>query len=146
MIRTTTSTRHILSRKMNLINHKIMDNIPDRQHAVVEQDTGVIASTSIPYTKQKYLKTAFCNRDPIETQTPRRISQSRIWCAVWISWTPKVKWNALRLTLYILVRVCAHCTSHSTAERELHTVSLSLIHIWRCRRIERCRSRWSPYH
>ena len=25
-------------------------------------------------------------------------------------------------------------------------VSLSLIHIWRCRRIERCRSRWSPYH
>ena len=23
---------------------------------------------------------------------------------------------------------------------------LSLIHIWRCRRIERCRSRWSPYH
>ena len=26
------------------------------------------------------------------------------------------------------------------------TVFLSLIHIWRCRRIERCRSRWSPYH
>ena len=26
------------------------------------------------------------------------------------------------------------------------TTSLSLIHIWRCRRIERCRSRWSPYH
>ena len=25
-------------------------------------------------------------------------------------------------------------------------VCLSLIHIWRCRRIERCRSRWSPYH
>eukprot|EP00826_Nyctotherus_ovalis_P044978 TRINITY_DN4913_c0_g2_i3.p1 TRINITY_DN4913_c0_g2~~TRINITY_DN4913_c0_g2_i3.p1 ORF type:complete len:197 (+),score=40.37 TRINITY_DN4913_c0_g2_i3:608-1198(+) len=24
--------------------------------------------------------------------------------------------------------------------------SLSLIHICRCRRIERCRSRWSPYH
>ena len=27
-----------------------------------------------------------------------------------------------------------------------HTYMLSLIHIWRCRRIERCRSRWSPYH
>ena len=27
-----------------------------------------------------------------------------------------------------------------------HHLSLSLIHIWRCRRIERCRSRWSPYH
>ena len=26
------------------------------------------------------------------------------------------------------------------------TLVLSLIHIWRCRRIERCRSRWSPYH
>ena len=28
----------------------------------------------------------------------------------------------------------------------LSMVDLSLIHIWRCRRIERCRSRWSPYH
>ena len=27
-----------------------------------------------------------------------------------------------------------------------YTQYLSLIHIWRCRRIERCRSRWSPYH
>ena len=28
-----------------------------------------------------------------------------------------------------------------------HTiVSLSLIHIWRCRRSTLCRSRWSPYH
>ena len=26
------------------------------------------------------------------------------------------------------------------------SLHLSLIHIWRCRRIERCRSRWSPYH
>eukprot|EP00826_Nyctotherus_ovalis_P047653 TRINITY_DN5510_c0_g3_i2.p1 TRINITY_DN5510_c0_g3~~TRINITY_DN5510_c0_g3_i2.p1 ORF type:complete len:102 (+),score=12.52 TRINITY_DN5510_c0_g3_i2:221-526(+) len=25
-------------------------------------------------------------------------------------------------------------------------IDLSLIHICRCRRIERCRSRWSPYH
>eukprot|EP00826_Nyctotherus_ovalis_P033765 TRINITY_DN27516_c0_g1_i1.p1 TRINITY_DN27516_c0_g1~~TRINITY_DN27516_c0_g1_i1.p1 ORF type:complete len:101 (+),score=11.44 TRINITY_DN27516_c0_g1_i1:63-365(+) len=25
-------------------------------------------------------------------------------------------------------------------------LTLSLIHICRCRRIERCRSRWSPYH
>ena len=28
----------------------------------------------------------------------------------------------------------------------LFILYLSLIHIWRCRRIERCRSRWSPYH
>ena len=25
-------------------------------------------------------------------------------------------------------------------------ISLSLIHIWRCRRYSLCRSRWSPYH
>ena len=30
--------------------------------------------------------------------------------------------------------------------RLTHYLDLSLIHIWRCRRIERCRSRWSPYH
>ena len=28
----------------------------------------------------------------------------------------------------------------------MYVCMLSLIHIWRCRRIERCRSRWSPYH
>ena len=27
-----------------------------------------------------------------------------------------------------------------------YLLSLSLIHIWRCRRLNRCRSRWSPYH
>ena len=30
--------------------------------------------------------------------------------------------------------------------QKLGHLHLSLIHIWRCRRIERCRSRWSPYH
>ena len=44
---------------------------------------------------------------------------------------------------------------HSTDDLSLHQHKdvkicwlwyLSLIHIWRCRRIERCRSRWSPYH
>ena len=29
---------------------------------------------------------------------------------------------------------------------EAKVLDLSLIHICRCRRIERCRSRWSPYH
>ena len=29
---------------------------------------------------------------------------------------------------------------------EIITQSLSLIHIWRCRRYAVCRSRWSPYH
>ena len=33
-----------------------------------------------------------------------------------------------------------------TSESSSSRIYLSLIHIWRCRRIERCRSRWSPYH
>ena len=32
------------------------------------------------------------------------------------------------------------------SSRSFKVIDLSLIHIWRCRRIERCRSRWSPYH
>ena len=32
------------------------------------------------------------------------------------------------------------------SSRTSKALTLSLIHIWRCRRIERCRSRWSPYH
>ena len=28
----------------------------------------------------------------------------------------------------------------------VRTFTLSLIHIWRCRRLLTCRSRWSPYH
>eukprot|EP00826_Nyctotherus_ovalis_P025833 TRINITY_DN2004_c0_g2_i2.p1 TRINITY_DN2004_c0_g2~~TRINITY_DN2004_c0_g2_i2.p1 ORF type:complete len:125 (-),score=33.64 TRINITY_DN2004_c0_g2_i2:13-387(-) len=31
-------------------------------------------------------------------------------------------------------------------ESKEESIYLSLIHICRCRRIERCRSRWSPYH
>ena len=35
---------------------------------------------------------------------------------------------------------------HSLRSLAIYIQKLSLIHIWRCRRIERCRSRWSPYH
>ena len=33
-----------------------------------------------------------------------------------------------------------------TVQGKVHSNSLSLIHIWRCRRRLRCRSRWSPDH
>ena len=36
--------------------------------------------------------------------------------------------------------------SHSYILVWTRALHLSLIHIWRCRRIERCRSRWWPYH
>ena len=52
-----------------------------------------------------------------------------------------------------------HCLCHpcrSRPDHNLHNLSpdhrswiiyrLSLIHIWRCRRLLTCRSRWSPYH
>eukprot|EP00826_Nyctotherus_ovalis_P041066 TRINITY_DN40_c0_g1_i13.p1 TRINITY_DN40_c0_g1~~TRINITY_DN40_c0_g1_i13.p1 ORF type:complete len:109 (-),score=1.88 TRINITY_DN40_c0_g1_i13:13-339(-) len=37
--------------------------------------------------------------------------------------------------------VVCHCV-----DQHQNVQDLSLIHICRCRRIERCRSRWSPYH
>ena len=44
--------------------------------------------------------------------------------------------------LFAKVSICNYVTCHIPDV----TLCLSLIHIWRCRRIERCRSRWSPYH
>ena len=45
----------------------------------------------------------------------------------------------------IRVQPQTQCNIIWTTESRIPT-KLSLIHIWRCRRIERCRSRWSPYH
>ena len=53
--------------------------------------------------------------------------------------------------------ICARCYSFCELSLQIvmfylcililqECIYLSLIHIWRCRRIERCRSRWSPYH
>ena len=51
------------------------------------------------------------------------------------------------------VSLCEQCQRQSckafvglTIRTKMIGGDLSLIHIWRCRRIERCRSRWSPYH
>eukprot|EP00826_Nyctotherus_ovalis_P051355 TRINITY_DN6412_c0_g1_i9.p1 TRINITY_DN6412_c0_g1~~TRINITY_DN6412_c0_g1_i9.p1 ORF type:complete len:128 (-),score=17.13 TRINITY_DN6412_c0_g1_i9:15-398(-) len=50
------------------------------------------------------------------------------------------------------VRVCADIFGEfrdfpaEQGGRGAEPMYLSLIHICRCRRIERCRSRWSPYH
>ena len=40
------------------------------------------------------------------------------------------------------------CTRTDSWSRSkvLTSLTLSLIHIWRCRRLLTCRSRWSPYH
>ena len=41
---------------------------------------------------------------------------------------------------------CISCTRRRVQSAELASLTLSLIHIWRCRRLLTCRSRWSPYH
>eukprot|EP00826_Nyctotherus_ovalis_P066696 TRINITY_DN988_c0_g1_i18.p1 TRINITY_DN988_c0_g1~~TRINITY_DN988_c0_g1_i18.p1 ORF type:complete len:103 (-),score=21.51 TRINITY_DN988_c0_g1_i18:22-306(-) len=55
--------------------------------------------------------------------------------------------------VHVAVRIIIGFTSSPSSVTSLlvallrYTLNyLSLIHICRCRRIERCRSRWSPYH
>ena len=38
------------------------------------------------------------------------------------------------------------CSREMTDSTSCTCITLSLIHIWRCRRSTLCRSRWSPYH
>eukprot|EP00826_Nyctotherus_ovalis_P040787 TRINITY_DN4046_c0_g3_i4.p1 TRINITY_DN4046_c0_g3~~TRINITY_DN4046_c0_g3_i4.p1 ORF type:complete len:258 (-),score=60.26 TRINITY_DN4046_c0_g3_i4:26-724(-) len=75
----------------------------------------------------------------------------------------KLKYDGRLLTeklrvVYQKAAILAPCTQerfqvillYPTLEQIIHPlaeyIGLSLIHICRCRRIERCRSRWSPYH
>ena len=49
--------------------------------------------------------------------------------------------------VFVDVCVCVHkCVWCLYAAVYVCVCSLSLIHIWRCRRAVGCRSRWSPYH
>ena len=60
--------------------------------------------------------------------------------------------NTIERASSLMSRMWRFCAGVSTwpfaaAQWQIWTnQELSLIHIWRCRRIERCRSRWSPYH
>ena len=49
-------------------------------------------------------------------------------------------------SIFALVEVYAQRVASRKECSGGNVLVLSLIHIWRCRRIERCRSRWSPYH
>ena len=54
-------------------------------------------------------------------------------------------YHILRCSFCIFCIMCSNlCLGSRKGIRPVK--NLSLIHIWRCRRIERCRSRWSPYH
>ena len=67
-------------------------------------------------------------------------SHWEIQLSAWSSWDPP-DGISLRNTTLCLVFLRSHRMG-SHWEIQL----LSLIHIWRCRRVTVCRSRWSPYH
>ena len=52
------------------------------------------------------------------------------------------KWNFLWITDFPMFAK----NEEENRLEALHHPFLSLIHIWRCRRLDTCRSRWSPYH
>ena len=61
--------------------------------------------------------------------------------------------NYAHIYAYIIVPVCyisrlrlMTMRRRRCRKRWTMNISLSLIHIWRCRRSTLCRSRWSPYH
>ena len=61
---------------------------------------------------------------------------------------PPLIWAQYSLSLDRIMNSCESFTQNLTVCCTAHTPipSLSLIHIWRCRRSTLCRSRWSPYH
>ena len=54
------------------------------------------------------------------------------------------QYQASRVLHSLLLFLSHSAIRHSTQAPSL--LLLSLIHIWRCRRLVECRSRWSPYH
>ena len=65
----------------------------------------------------------------------------------WIYYYKVLALIHLRLWRYMKCILTVRWVTWAALEiMKLQGATLSLIHIWRCRRIERCRSRWSPYH
>ena len=63
-----------------------------------------------------------------------------------VCWKSSVSLNlALRVATLVVGQYESWCVTLHTSWRRT-VCSLSLIHIWRCRRSTLCRSRWSPYH
>ena len=64
--------------------------------------------------------------------------------SLWMHW--QLEGRVMSHCAVILNAVIHVCNGTSKNKQFFKLSGLSLIHIWRCRRIERCRSRWSPYH
>ena len=77
-----------------------------------------------------------------ETNISTNKANCKIFIPVHICWKNNGRLQIRKKSLLtMLVKWCG-CIHTFT---RTHT-QLSLIHIWRCRRRLRCRSRWSPYH
>eukprot|EP00826_Nyctotherus_ovalis_P030419 TRINITY_DN2428_c0_g2_i3.p1 TRINITY_DN2428_c0_g2~~TRINITY_DN2428_c0_g2_i3.p1 ORF type:complete len:155 (-),score=34.86 TRINITY_DN2428_c0_g2_i3:22-486(-) len=66
--------------------------------------------------------------------------------AVWSLVLDSLEWSQPGIGRETFLFVIAFQAKQYFHHKKEMGVYLSLIHICRCRRIERCRSRWSPYH
>ena len=85
-----------------------------------------------------------------ETKNDQLLDHPKIdfWWILAPTWLPRGGWKCLGFLYIFALGALVGPSWTQDRLRPLQEASwdLSLIHIWRCRRIERCRSRWSPYH
>ena len=102
--------------------------------------TSLIWPTSLPTTPNRH-RCQLCSAYSLVSCTDRIISSAS-------AYKPR-KWLLITAWQRILTNRSGTIDKNVgclPADCEWDRLPLSLIHIWRCRRIERCRSRWSPYH
>ena len=75
-----------------------------------------------------------------------KVTRSNTEIAITLMRIARFRLNMVGLQSFITAQPGYYEFSRSKGQRSRSQRNLSLIHIWRCRRIERCRSRWSPYH
>ena len=96
---------------------------------------------------QNRSKTCFCPKWPIAGLIYTIISVRKLLTKILLS-IILYGWCLARLNVAILLFIghIQRCRKIAILLIFCLSLYLSIIHIWRCRRIERCRSRWSPYH
>ena len=71
-----------------------------------------------------------------------------ILCWMMLRWNRN--WTLVRWDRKLVMWECWQCSRECCCSRQVGSLDLApgscLIHIWRCRRLLTCRSRWSPYH
>ena len=99
--------------------------------------------------KMHIFRRDFCCKKKRQKEEERNMDQKSDDEAVNSIQTRSSSWESLNTTgWYIKISLCMCPIDIDISESNLmdSVQSLSLIHIWRCRRNSACRSRWSPYH